>query len=80
LPKAKAACFEDHVTVTLTVTGDLKSYPCPGNGRFTQSDRLCRTTKNRIDPICENRVVQHFQVSCNIIFTNMYMSDCVNSS
>jgi hypothetical protein len=47
------------------------------SGAFTQSDRylrkLCRTTsegvgmtKNRIDPICKNCVVQH------------NLSDCVN--
>jgi hypothetical protein len=40
-------------------------------GPFTQSDRFCRTTKNGIDPVCENCGVRHFQMSRNTIFTNV---------
>jgi hypothetical protein len=38
---------------------------------FTQSERLCRAAKNRIDPICENCVVRHFQILYGTIFTNI---------
>jgi hypothetical protein len=40
-------------------------------GLFKQSDRLCRTTKSRIDPICENCVVRHFQMLYDTNFTNI---------
>jgi hypothetical protein len=41
------------------------------NCLYIQSDRLCHMTKNKIDPICENCVVRHFQISYDTIFTNI---------
>jgi hypothetical protein len=52
--------------------------PKPGEDLFTKSDILCRATKNRIEPICENWGVQYFQIY-GTIFTNICQNGYVHT-
>jgi 5-methylthioribose kinase len=63
---AESSRMSTFLSLSLLLSSDLEcnndNKKCVHKGLFTQSDRLCRATKNRIDPIFKNCVVQHFQM------------------